>query len=327
MNVSFPTLRVGARGTFCESTHAESGWSAYFGILEVSKIGSVERVEYSSPKELKSVSGNYFIIPASLIVDKDLDEKRVSVFSYFSTKRGLDNNIEFSINSIVKWMNRKVDRHVNGINNKILNIVQSLVGEGYLTLLSELSNVSYMNIEINLDKITELCDKSRFAVIYIDELQKIINYKNPNPKDTFNNVDTILLVFAYLRMMIYRRRNKLFPEEINSDKFMKHENDINARRLRSPEAYNCFYYEIAEELGLSSRVVSNAVNILFSLDLIYYEPLPRIKVDNKWRTDHTIFCNTYKREGSHLLDSGSSYYLTEVKNKKKKLNFIKKGDD
>lgn len=293
----------------------------------MSKIDNVEKLEYPSPIELKSIYGNYFIIPAEIILDKDLDEKRISVFSFFCVKRGLDNMVEFSINSVVKWLNRKVDRHANGINNKIFHLVENLIGEGYLTLLSDLSNISYMNVGINFEKISEQINKYRFAIVYIDELQKIINYKNPNPKDTFNNVDTILLVFAYLRMMIYKRRNRLFPEEINSDKFRKHENDVNARRLRCPEAYDCFYYEIADALGLSSRVVSNAVNVLFELGLIYFESLPRVKVDNKWRTDRTLFCNTYKREDKYLLAEGSSYYLTEVKNKKKKLNLLKKGED
>jgi len=293
----------------------------------VSKIDNVEKLEYPSPIELKSISGNYFIIPAEIILDKDLDEKRISVFSFFCVKRGLDNMVEFSVNSVVKWLNRKVDRHANGINNKIFHLVENLIGEGYLTLLSDLSNVSYMNVGINFEKISEQINKYRFAIVYIDELQKIINYKNPNPKDTFNNVDTILLVFAYLRMMIYKRRNRLFPEEINSDKFRKHENDVNARRLRCPEAYDCFYYEIADALGLSSRVVSNAVNVLFELGLIYFESLPRVKVDNKWRTDRTLFCNAYKREDKYLLAEGSSYYLAEVKNKKKKLNLLKKGED
>ena len=102
----------------------------------------MERLEYSSHEKLKSASGNYYVVPVSIILNQDIDEKRVSVFSFFATKRGLDFNIEFSINSIVKWLRRKIDRHPNGINNKILNVLEQLIGEGYLTLLSDLSNTS-----------------------------------------------------------------------------------------------------------------------------------------------------------------------------------------
>ena len=64
------------------------------------------------------------------------------------------------------------------------------------------------------------------------------------------------------------------------------------------------------------------------LGLIYFESLPRVNHGREngtddWRTDHTIFCNMYKREGSYLLASGSDYYKTEVKNKKIKLKLIR----
>ena len=158
-------------------------------------------------------------------------------------------------------------------------------------------------------------------------MKQILNYKNQNSKDSSVNNDIILLVFAYLRMRIFRRRNRLFPEEINIDNKNSHKYDIEARKLRSPDAYDCYYCDIAKELGLSSRTVSKAINVLNELGLIYSESLPRIRYDGKWRTDHTIFCNAYKREGSCLLASGSDYYLTEVKNKKKKLNIIDNKQD
>ena len=66
--------------------------------------------------------------------------------------------------------------------------------------------------------------------------------------------------------------------------------------------------------------MSKAVAVLNELDLIYSESLPRIKYENKWRTDHTIFCNAYKREGNYLLISGKEYYQLEVENKKRKLS-------
>lgn len=281
-----------------------------------------ERYEYSSPIELDAINSNYFVIPASIILDTDMTEKRTTVFSFFSIYRGLNSNLFFSINNIVKWTGKQPNRHTNGINNKIIQVIECLKGGGYLTLSEELNNSSCVEATLNLSKISQECDNDRFAVIYLDELNQIINYQNPNTKDVFFNNDIVLLVFAYLRMKIYRRRNKLFLEEINIDNKNNHQFDIETRKLRSPDAYDCYYYEIAEELGLTSRAVSKAVEILNKLKLIYSEPLPRIKYENKWRTDHTIFCNVYKREGNHLLISGDKYYLTEVENKKRKLNIV-----
>ena len=285
-------------------------------------IGVPERFEYSSPVELDAISGNYFAIPASIILNIDMTEKRTSVFSFFSVYRGLNSSLFFSINNIVKWMGKQPNRNANGINNKIINVIECLRDGGYLTLSEELDNSSCIEAIYNLSKISEECDCDRFALIYLDELKQIVNYQNPNPKDSFLNNDIILLVFAYLRMKIFRRRNKLFPEEINVSGKNNHQYDIGARRLHSPDAYDCYYFEIAEELGLTARTVSKAVATLSELGLIYSEALPRIKYEDKWRTDHTVFCNMYKREGSYLLDSGENYYLTEVENKKKRLNIV-----
>lgn len=285
-----------------------------------------ERYEYSSPVELDIDSGSYFVIPESIIVNADanMNEKRATIFSFFSIFRGLNQSLFFSVNNIVKWMGKQPNRNANGINNKIVQVIECLEDEGYLTLFEEINNSSPIMATFNLTKISKECEHDRFAVLYLDEVNKILNYKNPNSKDTYLNNDVVLLVFAYLRMKIYRRRNKLMPEEVNFDNKNSYAYDINARRLRSPEAYNCYYFEIAEELGLSARIISKSVEILSELDLIYYEPLPRIKYRDengeKWRTDHTIFCNAYKREGSYLLTSGKDYYLCEVSNKKKKLN-------
>lgn len=284
-----------------------------------------ERYEYSSPVELDIDSSNYFVIPESIIVsdNANMNEKRITIFSFFSIFRGLNQNLFFSVNNIAKWMGKQPNRNANGINNKIIQVIECLKDWGYLTLFEEL-NKSSVKASFNLMKISQECEHDRFAVIYLDEVDKILKYKNPNSKDAYLNNDILLLVFAYLRMKIYRRRNKLMPEEINLDNKNNYRYDIEARRLRSPEAYNCFYFEIAEELGLSTRIISKTMEILNELGLIYSESLPRIKYRDengeKWRTDHTIFCNTYKREGSYLLASGKDYYLSEVSNKKKKLN-------
>lgn len=297
-------------------------------------ISMPEKIEYSSPIELDAISGNYFAIPASIIMDTDMTEKRTTVFSFFSVYRGLNSSLFFSINNIVKWMGKQPNRHANGINNKIIQVIELLRDGGYLTLFEEINNSTCIEANLNLSKISQDCEYDRFAIIYLDELKKILSYQNPNPKDSFLNSDIVLLVFAYLRMKIYRRRNKLFPEEINVNNKNNHQYDISMRRLRSPDAYDCYYYEIAEELGLTARTVSKVVTVLNELGLIYSESLPRNKYKDKWRTDHTVFCNTYKREGNYLLANGESYYLSELENKKKKLNIVdnrkdknsKKGD-
>lgn len=297
-------------------------------IIGVSERNVLNKHEYSSLVELDSISSNYFAIPADVILGTDINEKRITVFSFFSIRRGLDCNLLFSVNNIVKWMGKQPNRNANGINNKIIQTIESLSDRGYLTLSEKLTNSSCMEATFNLSKISQECEQERFAIVYLDELQKILNYQFSNSKDAYLNNDVVLLVFAYLRMKIYRRRNKLFPEEINIDDQNNIQYDILKRKENSPDAYNCFYSDIAKDLNISDRIVSKVVAILNEIGLIYSETLPRIKYNDgkseKWRTDHTVFCNTYKREGNCLLVSGSEYYLSEVENKKKKLNIINK---
>lgn len=159
-----------------------------------------------------------------------------------------------------------------------------------------------------------MCDEGYFATIYFDELEKILSYKNEDKSDRRMDNETVLMVFAYLRSNIRLRRNELFPGESSIEK----------RRAERPEAYNCYYCDIANELNLSERAVSKAVDVLNNLGLIYSETLPRKKINGKWVTNTTIFCNRYKRQGGYLLESGEKYYRREVENKMKLIASYKK---
>ena len=274
-------------------------------------------LEYPSPAKLDYPSGNYFAIPSSIILSDDVGDKRVTTFSFFSVRRGLDCKLSFSLNSLVRWAGRKPDRHKNGINSKFIKAVEYMIGEEYLRVHGNISNSAYADVSFEMSKVSDECnDKRRFAIIYLDELNKILEYKNPNPKDSFMNSDVVLLVFSYLRMKIFRRRNELLPEEINIDNRNDYEYDIKIRRASNPEVYSGYYCDVADDLGLTSRAVSKAVDALSDMKLIYHESLPRVKHDNEWKTEHTLFCNFYKREGRNLLAYGEDYYIPEIKRKK-----------
>lgn len=269
--------------------------------------------ERNSAAELKGSSSIYFRIPASIILDRDSDERRISAFSFFSIRRGLDNSVTFTVNGMAKWLNKKPDRHAGGTNDKLAKETMNLAKLGYLSLSEKIGNTSEVDAVFNLSKVSEECTKDNFSIVYLDELEKILKYDS-------KGTDAILLVFSYLRMRIARRRNKLFNEE-SSDKGEAH--DIKSRQVRTPEAYDCYLYEMADELGLSTRVVSNAVDALNEMKLIYSEQLPKTSNNGKWQTNRTIFCNWYKREKGSLFAYGKDYYMQEVKNKKIRLMKLK----
>lgn len=281
-------------------------------------------VDAKTPKwvisKLDSRSSKYIVIPSSVILDGKECEKLVTVFSYFFIKRGLDDTVSSSINMIAKWCGKNPNRSQRGISAKLLAAVNKLNEDGFISVSDNPSGANIVETNVNLGMITKLCqeDRERFATVYIDEILKIVKYDGLSSSNKTLDNDVLLHVFAYLRMMIYRRK---------SDPSATQYGDNDERRVRTTETYNCYIQDMAEELWLSPAIVSDAITTLREMELIYFEPLPRLKYDDSmWRTGHTVFCNWYKRESGYLVAEGSAYYEEEVKNRKKQLKFVPKND-
>lgn len=272
-----------------------------------------EKYEYHSPKKLDGVSKYFIKIPMSIICNDNVGDNLTTAFSFLSIGKGLNDKCMFTVNKMVEWSGKKPDRHAGAANSRFETAIKYLEENEYISVdcdVSKVKGTACCTAEINMDKIHDECDCYDFAVIYIDEFEKILNWKNNNPKETSLNNDVILKVFAYFRMVIKRRSNKL-PKDCR---------DAEERKKEWPEAWNGYYNDISKKLGISERSMSKAVDILCEIGLMYFESFPRKKVNGKWKTAHSIFCNAYKREGQYLLASGKEYYKTEIENKKKKLN-------
>ena len=255
---------------------------------------------------LEEYQSKYIYVPLSVITDTELDIKRVGIFSYLRVHCGLNNVIGFTIPDMVEWYGGKPDRRVNGTNDKTLSILDALSGRGYLTYLTEKSRSSYIKCKFDTSYYYDECSEG-YAVIYLDELEKIMNYQKENANDNVLNNTAILLVFAYLRNKIRRRPNELAPEERTSD-------GIKNRRDRMPDAYSSNINDIANELNISSKTLSKIIDILeHELELIVTDRAYRIKNENdEFRTLPTIFANAYKREDKYLLYTGRNYSRNEI---------------
>lgn len=256
--------------------------------------------------QLEDLKSKYIYIPLSVITDINLDIRRVSIFSYLKVHCGLNNIIGFTIPDIVEWCGGKPDRRQNGINGKTLAVLDDFSDGGYLTYLTEKSRSSYMKCQFDTAYYYEQCSDG-YAVVYLDELDKIMNYEKSNSKDGVLNNSTILSVFALLRHKIRRRPNELKPEERTSD-------GIRCRRERLPEAYSSNVADIANEIGISAKTLSKIIDILeYELELIVTDRAYRVKNDNdEFRTLPTIFANAYKREDKYLLNVGDNYSREEI---------------
>ena len=268
---------------------------------------------------LSDFESKYIYIPLSIILDDKLDAKRVGVFSYFRIHSGLNNVIGFTVPDLVEWCGAKPDRSMNGSNSKFLTMVDNLNSKGYLTYLTEKSKSSFIKCRFNTDYYYKECSDG-YAVVYLDEIEKIMNYRKENEKDgTLTNV-TILLVFAYFRNKIFRRPNELKPEEQSIDR-------IQDRKRRLPEAYDGNINDIAEEIGISSKTLTKTIDVLEQeLKLIVTDIAYRIKnEDGEFRTLPTIFANTYKRDDKYLLVDGEEYSRNEIELKAAQMKKYYKG--
>lgn len=267
--------------------------------------------EYPSPTRLEGVSKRFVKIPESIICENGIGEKLVTTFSFFSIKKGLDDKVMFSVNGLVEWSNKTPNRSARGVNASFANTIGFLEKGNWLLPEKKMTTGDKCCVaSINMDKLDDECNDTgkRFAIVYIDEVEKILAWQNPNPKDAYMSNDLILRVFAYVRMLVVRRRNRVEPGLT-----------VQERKEKWPEVWNGYYDEMAEELGITPRAFSSAVKVLCDMSLLYTEALPRVKVDSRWVTSQTLFCNTYKREGDMILASGRDYYMEEIENKKKKL--------
>lgn len=290
-------------------------------MIEVGNKYNVYDGKYEYPKiELKGKAANYIRIPWSITSDTKLDTKRVAIFSYLKIRCGYDNIIGFTIPSMVKWCNSKPDKRINGLNDKFLNIIDIFNDMGYLTYLTDRSRSTYMECEFNNEYYVEDYSNNGYSVIYVDEVEKIMNYKKDNLNDNVLTNNIILLVFAYLRYKIIRRPNELKPEERSSEK-------IKDRRENLPEAYDDNINDMANEIGISSKTFLKVIDILeCDLKLIVTDRAYRIKnEEGEFRTPTTIFANTYKREHQYLLATGEEYYRNEIKLKAERIKKYYKG--
>lgn len=289
------------------------GWSKNNVLrLEVIKIDVDNRYEYAKTP-LIDFESKYIYVPLSIITNTELDIKRVGIFSYLRIHCGLNDIIGFTIPDVVEWCGGKPDRKINSTNDKFLAVMDDLNGMGYLTYMTEKNRSSFMKCKFNTQYYFNECSNG-YAALYLDEIEKIMNYKKKNSKDSTITNAIILLVFAYFRNKIIRRPNELKIEERYQDR-------IKERRDRLPDAYSGNINDIANEIGISSKTLSKIIDILeCDLKLIVTDKAYRIKnEDNEFRTPPTIFANAYKREDKYLLITGEEYSRTEIELKAKQM--------
>jgi len=261
---------------------------------------------------------NYIKIPREIIYDKELGDKRVIIFSYLCSRRALDDTVAFSISELCHWSHLKPNYHDGKINHKYLEVLELLSHYGYFEYCPDFEKLAkekknstdYYNIKINIEKF-DIPDN--FGIIYFDELDKILNFKEAlkGIKIDLTRMSSayILSLLSYLRVNMNR----------NPDK---------------PLCCYRLYQKIKEDIGLSERYISRIVEILNVMNIVKYQEGKRIrykKQEDKYGflTTPKVFADykhyTKDEKGNRIIDIDYDYrteiqkQLTILENNQRKM--------
>lgn len=248
---------------------------------------------------------NYVKIPREIIYDKDIGDKRVIIFSYLCSRRALDDTVAFSILELCHWSHLKPNYHDGKINHKYLEVLELLSHCGYFEscpdfekLAKEKKNsTDYYNIKINTEKF-DIPDN--FGIIYFDEIDKIMNFKEElkDMKINYEEIDLTRMSSAYILLLLSYLR-------VNMN--------------RNPDKPLCcyrLYQKITEDIGLSERYITRIVEMLDVMNIIKYQEGKRIrykKQDDKYGflTTPKVFADyrhfTKDKNGNQIIDANFDY--------------------
>lgn len=219
------------------------------------------------------------------------------MYTYFSVGFGFNSKIGFCIKDILDWLGHVRDRHKNGIEEKLTDLILELEKVGYLKLHSKIHYDKFCKATLSYDL---FYPENKFAIIYFNELEKIIEFKNYVKDNSRMTSSILLLVLSFIRLRMLKR-----------GEFQKVQD--------KPEIHYNRYKTIAHFLGLTDRQISNAIKILNQLDILYSEELPRYK-DSKgnWHSNFFIFADKYKYKNNQPIKDYD--YKEELKYGKKLVN-------
>lgn len=246
-----------------------------------------EITEY--PINLIGIDKNVIFIPKIIVTNSN--KKILATYIYCYVRAGLDNVVDFSIGSLVRYFGYKTNSRKGRINEMFIDSIRYLVENNFIIGDIDFDNIklnTIMSITFNRNKSNFENDYNYFAKLYVDELLDILDYC----KTSSINVINMLSVFVYLRFEIGFRTTD------NSDK---------------SETFYHYYKQISEETKIGVQTLYKIINALYiDLNLIYVAHVKYKCSDENWVILPSIFCNYYRRKDGKVLDGGKHYYEKEV---------------
>lgn len=222
----------------------------------------------------ENVNDNYIKYPREIIEMKNLDIRRIAVFTYLAKYRTLSDHVNMSLNNLIQKSGYKVNRNVGKMNDQMIIILDTLKNLDYFTLVEgKYSGDKFCTLYLNTKKF----DVGKgYCCISLKELDLLFSHKSNKNNTSFSN---LILTLAYIRV------NKLRRSEYQQSSPKK-----------KPEFFYRQIKSIASDIGLSERTVSKCIQVLNDLDIIVSKPMLRYKDKHgHWHTDVTLFVD--KMEG------------------------------
>lgn len=240
--------------------------------------------EQNKPIPLVGKAARYMFVPVEIVAEYNNGKWLTAMYVYSQVRAGLDDVATISIKKAVTWLGKKQSYSDRGVNANLTAALRTLIDFGYINTTDDKSEFI-----VNPEQRNGRDHFKRYTVLYLDEVERIINYCKENKE---NHVEKILLLFAYYRISIYKRQKEYY--------------DI-------AEMYNDHFVNIAKNTFMTIDTVRWATRILDKLNLIkYYTPEPN-RLGEDWATGKSIFVNYERRSGNMLLAGGDDYYKCEIK--------------
>ena len=230
----------------------------------------------------------YIRIPKKIIYKKDIDCNRVLIWSYLYTRRSFDDTVSFSVNEIYRWAGKNADNR----NKKYLSVLVDFSTLGYLGF------DDYMNMSGNTYhcvNIKNFDNERPFGIIYLDELNQILEFKSKFPDIKRITSAHILLLLSYIRV------------NLNNN---------------SPLCCYRLYKTISDDTGIPLSYISTIVYVLEELNILRIKELPKIQYLNSNKdlcffTNAKVFADYRKYDKNGILDK--SYNCNKEINKQVEL--------
>jgi len=241
------------------------------------------------PLQFKGGKMNYIKIPRALIYDSTIQNKDlILVYSYLYIRNGLDNVVLFTIDNMVSWAGYTPDSHKGKVNDRFISYLEYLSNNEYIVASINYRNYSgneCIQVTVNANHFHLIPDN--FAIIHIDEIHKLMNYKEYLTDYSRISTGKLLSLLSYIRA----------------------NTNVNPKK---PLCCYRMYKTISTDIGLSIKAIPKLVFALDELDIIKTHSLKKVKIRKEngsyiFLTAPKIFVDCYKYLYDDIFDTTYDY--------------------